>query len=57
MQCKFTASVTSMCDYIHMQKTFTNAQKKWERKKKISDNCYVVLSQNQNEHFVVHILK
>lgn len=31
--------------------------KKSGKEKKISDNCYVVLSQNQNEHFVVHILK
>lgn len=32
-------------------------KKSGKEKKKISDNCYVVLSQNQNEHFVVHILK
>lgn len=43
MQWEFAASATSIRDYIHMQKTFLQMNKK-EGKKKISDNPYVVLS-------------
>lgn len=44
MQWEFTASATSIRDYIHMQKTFLQMNKKEGKKIKISDNPYAVLS-------------
>lgn len=51
MQWEFTASATSIRDYIHMQKTFLQMNKKEGKKKKSVTIPMLYWVKNQKEHF------